>query len=108
MRCPLRWPTSSDQLAGDIDEPVAPFDLLDVYGDGSGVEEAHRELEPSLCRRVRAVARQRSVGPATLFHMAWGLVVGRCSGREEVVFGTTMSGRLQGAVGSDRILGMFS
>ena len=96
----------TEQL-GDIDEPTAPYGLMDVYGDGSKVKEQSRILDSELCRQIREVSKQRQVSPATLFHMAWGLVVSRCSGREEVVFGTMMSGRLQGAEGSDRTLGMF-
>ena len=96
----------TEQL-GDIDEPTAPFGLLDVYGDGSDIVEQSQELEPTLSRQIREVAHQWQVSPATLFHMAWGLVVSQCSGREEVVFGTMMLGRLQGAVGSERIMGMF-
>lgn len=92
---------------GDIDEPTAPFNLLDVHGDGSDVRTAHRSLTPELAVQIRQVARDMKVTPATLFHMAWGLVVSRCSGRTEVVFGTMMSGRLQGVEGADRILGMF-
>ena len=95
------------ELLGDIEESTAPYGLLDVYGDGSSVVEKSQMLDAELSRRIRAVSKQRQVTPATLFHMAWGLVVSRCSGREEVVFGTMMSGRLQGAQGSDRILGMF-
>ena len=96
----------TEQL-GDIEEPTAPYGLLDVYGDGSEIEEQSEPLDAELSHQIRAVSKQWQVTPATLFHMAWGLVVSRCSGREEVVFGTMMSGRLQGAEGSDRTLGMF-
>jgi amino acid adenylation domain-containing protein len=92
---------------GGIHEPTAPFGLLDVHGDGSQVEEAHQELETPLAQRVRAQARRLGVSAATLFHAAWGLVVGRTSGRDDVVFGTVLLGRLQGSAGAQRILGMF-
>src|SRR5260370_42589228 len=73
---------------GEIDEPTAPFGLLDVHGDGSRIEEAHEEFEPALARRVRIQARRLSVSAATLFHAAWGLVVARTTGRDDVVFGS--------------------
>ena len=92
---------------GKIDEPTAPFGLLDVRGDGSRVEEACQALEPALAQRVRAQARRLGVSAATLFHAAWGLVVSHTSGRDELVFGTVLLGRLQGSAGAQRILGMF-
>ena len=96
----------TEQL-GDIEEPTAPYGLLDVYGDGSEIQQKGQTLNAELSCQIRALSKQWQVTPATLFHMAWGLVVSHCSGREEVVFGTLLSGRLQGVEGSDQILGMF-
>jgi amino acid adenylation domain-containing protein len=92
---------------GDVDEPTAPFGLLDVYGDGSDVEAATQALDEPLARLARAQARQLRVSAATLFHAAWALVMSGTSGRDDVVFGTVLSGRLQGSAGAKRILGMF-
>jgi amino acid adenylation domain-containing protein/thioester reductase-like protein len=91
----------------DIDEPTAPFGLLDVHGDGSRIEEIVHNLEPSLAQRVRLQARRLSVSVATLFHAGWSLVVAHTSGREDVVFGSVVLGRLQGSAGAQRIVGMF-
>jgi amino acid adenylation domain-containing protein len=92
---------------GDIDEPTAPFGLFDVHGVSSRIEQAERALEPALAQRVRAHARRLGVSAATLFHAAWALVVSGTSGRDDVVFGTVLLGRLQGSAGAQRILGMF-
>jgi amino acid adenylation domain-containing protein len=92
---------------GDIDEPTAPFGRLDVHGDGSRIEVVYQPFEPELARRVRTQARRLSVSAATLFHAAWALVVSRTSGRDDVVFGTVLLGRLQGTAGAQRTLGMF-
>jgi amino acid adenylation domain-containing protein len=92
----------------EIDEPTAPFGLLDVYGDGSRTEEASETLEPALARRVRSQARRLNLSPAILFHAASALVVSRTSGRDDVVYGSVLSGRLQGSAGAQRsLLGMF-
>ncbi|WP_150048086.1 non-ribosomal peptide synthetase [Methylomonas rhizoryzae] len=93
---------------GDIDEPTAPFGVLNVQGSGGQVEEAVLSLEAELAQRARNSARQHGVTPASLFHMAWALVLGQCSGRDDVVFGTVLSGRLQGGgIGADSAVGMF-
>ncbi|MDO6526357.1 amino acid adenylation domain-containing protein [Motilimonas sp. 1_MG-2023] len=91
----------------DVTEPTAPFDLLDVRGDGADIEELRKPLSSTLARTIRSTARQMNLNPATLFHAAWALVVASCSGRQDVVFGTVLSGRLQGAEGAERTLGLF-
>ncbi|HEY4974377.1 MAG TPA: AMP-binding protein, partial [Steroidobacteraceae bacterium] len=92
---------------GDVDEATLPFGLAQVQGDGSGIAEARQLVEGSLSARVRTRARALGVSAASLLHLAWAQVVGRTSGREDVVFGTVLLGRLQGMAGSDRALGMF-
>ncbi len=94
-------------MLGDIDEPTAPFDLLDVQRDGSSVAQARLAVEAGLARRLRTQARRLSATPASLFHLAWALVLARTTGREDVVFGTVLFGRMTGAAGADRALGLF-
>nr|WP_283818442.1 non-ribosomal peptide synthetase [Pseudomonas corrugata] len=94
-------------MLGDIDEPTLPFGLRDVQGDGNGVEEVKLALEAGLCRRLRGQARQLGVSAASLMHLAWAQVLGRVSGRDDVVFGTVLLGRMQGGEGADHALGMF-
>jgi len=93
------------KLAG-IDEPTVPFGLLDVRGDGSHIAEAYEKLESELTQRIRVQARRLGVSVATLFHAAWALVVARTSGRDDVVFGTVLLGRLESA-GAQGVLGVF-
>ncbi|MCR6479407.1 non-ribosomal peptide synthase/polyketide synthase [Variovorax sp. ZS18.2.2] len=94
-------------MLGDVDEPTAPFGLLDVQGDGSQVEQARLTLPPALSARLRALAMRHGVGAASLFHLAWARVLALCSGRDDVVFGTVLFGRMQGGAGIDRAMGMF-
>jgi len=91
----------------DVDEPTAPFGLLDVHRDGANVNEASEQLDALLAKRLRAQARKLGVSTATLFHAAWSLVVAHTSGRNDVVFGSLLLGRLQGSAGAQRILGVF-
>ena len=95
-----------DMLA-EVDEPTLPFGLQDVQGDGRAIEEAEVHLEAGLAQRVRQQARQLGVSAASLMHLAWAQVLGQVSGRDEVVFGTVLMGRMQAGEGADRALGMF-
>src|SRR6185437_8267376 len=59
------------QMLGDIEEPTAPFGLLEVRGSGRGVKEGKVLLEGSLARRIRGSARKLRVSAASLCHLAW-------------------------------------
>ncbi|WP_457811528.1 amino acid adenylation domain-containing protein [Sinorhizobium meliloti] len=95
-----------EQLA-DIDEPTMPFGLSEVRGDGSGSREAGRMLPQALNDRLRQQARRLGVSLASLCHLAWGQVMALSSGREQVVFGTVLFGRMHAGAGADRALGLF-
>jgi amino acid adenylation domain-containing protein/non-ribosomal peptide synthase protein (TIGR01720 family) len=95
-----------ERLEG-IADSTAPFRLLNVRGDGSQIDTVHQVLPPELAGALRSTARRFHLSPAVLFHAAWALVVGACSGRDDVVFGTVLSGRLQGIQGAERMLGLF-
>ncbi|ASA55725.1 non-ribosomal peptide synthetase [Vibrio gazogenes] len=92
---------------GDIDEPSAPFGLLNVQGDGHEIHELHLPVDDDLSQLLREHARRQGVSAASLFHLAWGLVVRATTGNDDVVFGTVLFGRMAGGEGADRVLGMF-
>ena len=94
-------------LLGDVNEPTTPFGLTDVHGDGTGITEAARLVEASLARRLRERARALGITAASLCHLAWAQVLARATGRDDVVFGTLVLGRMQGGSGADRVLGLF-
>ncbi|RUQ46983.1 non-ribosomal peptide synthetase, partial [Corynebacterium pseudodiphtheriticum] len=95
------------EMLADIDAPTLPFGLQNVQGDGHGVDEARIPVDSGLSRRLRTLARPLGVSMASLLHLALARVLSVVSGREAVVFGTVMMGRMQGGDGADRALGMF-
>jgi len=92
---------------GTVDEPTLAFELQERPGEHLDLQHASGLLEAELGQRLRTQVRQLGVSAASLFHLAWALVLGRTSGREDVLFGSVLLGRLQAGAGADRALGMF-
>ncbi len=94
------------ELLGDVDETTAPFGLTDVKGHGV------RYRRGIFCGRCppwldgcEEAGQAIGVSAASVFHLAWAQVLARVSGREDVVFGTVLLGRMQGGEGAERVLG---
>lgn len=91
----------------DVDQPTAPFGLLDVHESGGDIVENRSHLESAWAKRIRAQARNLSVSAATIFHAAWALVAAHTTGQDDVVFGSVLLGRMQGNAGGQQTLGML-
>ncbi|WNG19735.1 amino acid adenylation domain-containing protein [Cystobacter fuscus] len=95
-------------LAGFF-EPNEPGRGFPVTGDGARPGRASRKLHLSAAstEAVNAFARQHGLTVNTVVQGAWALLVGHYSGREDVVFGTTVSGRPPELPGVEGMVGLF-
>ncbi|WDD90770.1 amino acid adenylation domain-containing protein (plasmid) [Burkholderia sp. FERM BP-3421] len=113
----LRWLDAQDGAAaeafwrarlGDV-RAATPLPLADAArpGDASGHGTLERLLDPSASDALQQLARACEVTPSTVIQAAWALLLGRASGRDDVVFGTTVSGRPAGLRGVEQMVGLF-
>ncbi|GLY02219.1 non-ribosomal peptide synthetase [Actinoplanes sp. NBRC 101535] len=93
-----------DALAG-LDGPttVAPADPARV----PEIETALTELSPELTEGLHRLARSRDLTMNTVVQGAWAVVLAQLSGRTDVVFGSTSSGRPAELARVEAMVGML-
>ncbi|GAA1302508.1 amino acid adenylation domain-containing protein [Saccharothrix xinjiangensis] len=64
-------------------------------------------LDEDRTEALRGLARARGLTAATVVRAAWAVVLGGLLDRDDVVFGTTVSGRPPEVPGVDRMIGLF-
>jgi len=93
------------ELAG-LDEAthVVPPDSITAPIEPDRVRFA---LDDDLSARLVAFTRRRGVTMNTLFQGVWALLLARLTGRDDVVFGTTVAGRPPELPGVESAVGLF-
>ena len=56
---------------------------------------------------MSAAAREQALTLNTVIQVAWGMLLGRLTGRDDVVFGVTVSGRPAEIAGIESMVGLF-
>ncbi|WP_405776260.1 amino acid adenylation domain-containing protein [Streptomyces sp. NBC_00859] len=79
----------------------------DATGAGELPETLVLDLGAATTHRLRETARAHRLTLNTLVQGAWGLVLAHLTGRPDVVFGTTVSGRPPEVPGIESMVGLF-
>ncbi|MGW7488587.1 amino acid adenylation domain-containing protein [Streptomyces sp. NPDC054786] len=111
----LAWLTGRDRVAAEqawskaldgLAEPtlVAPHaDLSASVAQGT----VARTLDAAVTDRIGAASRAAGITVNTLFNGAWAIALERLTGRGDVVFGTSVSGRTSGLPDAERAIGLL-
>ncbi|MFQ6325283.1 amino acid adenylation domain-containing protein [Nocardia sp. CWNU-33] len=112
----LMWLNSQDQDAAEAAwaqtlEGIAEPTLLAPADRGRRPTIAAREIRVQLSEQrtaaLVAVAQQQEATLNTLIEAAWAIVLATSTAREDVVFGTTVSGRPPQIPGVESMIGLF-
>ncbi|MEU7598580.1 condensation domain-containing protein, partial [Streptomyces sp. NPDC039022] len=112
----LAWLAGQDRAAAEdvwrrvlkgVEEPtrVAP---ADPSREPALPGQVLRDLPDGLTAALDALARRERLTLSTVFLGAWAVVLGRLTGKDDVVFGTTVSGRPPQVPGVERMIGLFA
>ncbi|MFC7728346.1 amino acid adenylation domain-containing protein [Actinomadura keratinilytica] len=99
----------------DLDGPTRLAAALPAPPDAAGADpdpsrrraDVRVELPEQATADLAACARRHGLTLGTLVQGAWGLLLGRMTGRTDVVFGTAVSGRGADVAGIESMVGMF-
>ncbi|GAA0297702.1 hypothetical protein GCM10010302_40420 [Streptomyces polychromogenes] len=89
-----------------VEDPTLLAPGSEGIGD-EGVEQLDVPLPADEARALAARAAELGVTVNTLVQGAWGLLLGRLTGRRDVVFGATVSGRPPAVADVGEMVGMF-
>lgn len=94
-----------EALAG-VEEPTLLAPARTPTGPALPEQIVH-DLSPGLTAELRRHAARAGVTMNTVVQTAWALVLGRHLGRDDVLFGTTVSGRPPELPGAESMIGLF-
>ncbi|WP_211234359.1 non-ribosomal peptide synthase/polyketide synthase, partial [Paenibacillus taiwanensis] len=97
----------SDYLAGYDQQTLLPQGKLQGRSDGYMAEHIVFELGESLSSNMSRVAKKHQVTLNTLLQAAWGIILQKYNGTDDVVFGGVVSGRPAEVAGIESMIGLF-
>ena len=113
----LQWLARQDRDAAvdawvravaDVDDPtlLLPGRAAATEAYTESRDLAYR-LDAATSDRLRELTRARGVTLNTVVQASWGIVLGLLTGRDDVVFGATVSGRPPHVAGIETMIGLF-
>ncbi len=96
-----------DELAGFLAPTPLGVDRAPGEAAPAGYGRREMRLPAALTAELRGVARRHGLTLSTTVQGAWALLLSRCSGEEEVLFGATVSGRPAELPGVEEMVGLF-
>nr|AEG64698.1 LpmD [Streptomyces viridochromogenes] len=110
----LRWLAAQDKEAalGAWRDSLAGLDGPTLVAPRAGRPKRvpvrlHTELDQETYDRLAALTRERALTLNSLVQGAWAVVLGGLTGRDDVVFGATVSGRPPEIPGVETMVGLF-
>uniref|UniRef100_UPI0018F718F3 non-ribosomal peptide synthetase n=1 Tax=Streptomyces sp. N35 TaxID=2795730 RepID=UPI0018F718F3 len=110
----LAWRARQDEnataraWAEELDGVEEPTLIAPGRKEGSqGAGQLDVPLAPDDARALAGLAAEWGITVNTLVQGAWGLLLGRLTGRQDVVFGATVSGRPPAVADVESMVGMF-
>ncbi|MGW2834864.1 amino acid adenylation domain-containing protein [Streptomyces sp. NPDC001286] len=112
----LAWQARQDRAAAaeawtaeldGFDEPTLLVRDKDPAAHSDDVGNVDVPLSPALTRGLSACAADLGVTLNTLVQGAWAVLLGQLTGRRDVVFGATVSGRPPEVPGVESMVGLF-
>jgi amino acid adenylation domain-containing protein/non-ribosomal peptide synthase protein (TIGR01720 family) len=96
-------------LQGFAAPTLLPMDRVPAGSRTQDASDSECELvvSGSLTYALRDLARRHHLTLSTVFQAAWGLLLSRYSGDDDVVFGTVVSGRPADLAGVESMVGLF-
>ncbi|MEU3693411.1 amino acid adenylation domain-containing protein [Streptomyces narbonensis] len=90
--------------SGAVPVPSGPASVADTP---ARPEHVDTRLPRDLTAELTAYGRTHGLTLSTVLHGTWGLLLGALTGSQDVVFGTTVSGRTTEVAGLDSAVGLF-
>jgi amino acid adenylation domain-containing protein len=84
-----------------------PGEAFSEFLTGANGRERDLQLSESTTEALQKLARQQQMTLYNLLQSAWGLLLSRYSGENDVVFGVTVSGRPTELAGVESMVGLF-